>query len=160
MYLEFNGEPDAARKTATGERRPERRHSLCARAVHGVKALDGKLLQRFCCPCNSFIRGRMQMHAAQNCMQRLSPGQMANIIQRIDYSGMGTAKNNNRAGGSFLKKGLIIQKRISLPALFVKAKSRFALFLGMGAGDFPGQEHAGGNFRRCSDHLQVMAAFA
>jgi len=43
----------------------------------------------------------MQMHAAQNCMQRLSPGQMANIIQRIDYSGMGTAKNNNRAGGSF-----------------------------------------------------------
>ena len=93
------------------------------------------------------------MHAAHNCMQRLTPGQMANIIQRIDHSGMRTAKNNNRAGGSSDKKRLIIQKRISLPALRIKAIYRFALFLGMGAGNFPGQEHAGGNFRRCSDRL-------
>jgi len=52
----------------------------------------------------------MQMHATQNCMQRLASGQMANIGKRVDHSGMGTAKNNNRTAGSFHKKGLIIQE--------------------------------------------------
>lgn len=58
----------------------------------------------------SLRRRAYQVHSTEHCIHRGSVRQFRDVIQCVDYTGMGTAQNYDEPGGGFDVQGLVVDQ--------------------------------------------------
>jgi hypothetical protein len=146
--------PDATQEALIAENVPKVSGGLPASAVGGPDSVDAQPTKRihgFLYPCFICLD---EMHASQYGVNPFVWGQMPNVLQRVYYTGMGAAKQDDKALRGLQKHRLIIQKQIRLVALWIQEEPSPGVFEVADAWDGTRYRYTGKDRGCCLDRFR------